>query len=214
MKFPNCGIRPLGIYPVVDRAYKLTALYEVGVTTTQLRVKDMKGKALENEIQEALCISSDYNSRLFINDHWELAIKHKAYGIHLGQEDIQKADIKAIYQAGLRLGISTHTTAELEIAMGFEPSYVAIGPIYETNSKQMVYNPVGLEDLKRWSHGVDYPIVAIGGINLSNIEEVVKTGSANGVAMIQGVLEENGEISRLKTVMLVDKFNRVWNENH
>ena len=214
MKFPNCGIRPLGLYPVVDRAYKLTALYDAGVTTTQLRVKDMAGDSLENEIKEAIRISSEYNARLFINDFWLLAIKHGAYGVHLGQEDIQDADIRAIHRNGLRLGISTHTTAEIEIALGFEPSYLAIGPIYETTSKEMVYDPVGLEDLKRWSKGVNYPIVAIGGINLSNIEEVVKTGSANGVAMIQGVQEEDGEISRFKTVMLVDKFNRVWNENN
>ncbi len=212
VKFLHCGIRPLGIYPVVDRAYKLIALYEAGITTTQLRVKNMSGQVLENEIREAICISSEYNSRLFINDFWELAIKHGAYGVHLGQEDIQDADIGAIHRKGLRLGISTHTTAEIEIALGFEPSYVAIGPIYKTNSKEMVYEPVGLEDLKRWSKGVNYPIVAIGGINLSNIEEVVKTGAANGIAMIQGVLEEEGKVSRLKTVMLVDRFNRVWFE--
>ncbi len=214
MKFLDCGIRPLGIYPVVDRAYKLTALYKAGVTTGQLRVKDMSGDVLENEIREAIRISKEYNCRLFINDFWELAVKHKAYGVHLGQEDIRDADVSAVHRAGLRLGISTHTTAELDIALGFEPSYVAIGPIYETTSKKMVYNPVGLEDLKRWSEGVDYPIVAIGGIDLSNIKEVMKTGSANGVAMIQGVLEEDGEVSRFKTVMLVDRFNRIWLENH
>jgi thiamine-phosphate diphosphorylase len=214
MKFLDCGIRPLGVYPVVDRAYKLTALYKAGITTAQLRVKNMAAEILENEIKEAIDISSEYNTRLFINDFWELAIKYQAYGVHLGQEDIQEANIKAIYDAGLRLGISTHTTVEIEIALGFDPSYLAIGPIYETTSKEMVYNPVGLEDLKRWTKDVNYPIVAIGGINLGNIEEVVKTGSANGVAMIQGVQEEDGEISRLKTVMLVDKFNRVWNEKN
>ena len=214
MKFLDCGIRPLGVYPVVDRTYKLTALYKVGITTAQLRVKDMAGEALENEIKEAIHISSEYNTRLFINDFWELAIKHKAYGVHLGQEDIQEANVKAIYTAGLRLGISTHSTAEIDIALNFEPSYIAIGPIYETTSKEMVYNPVGLEDLKRWAKGVDYPIVAIAGINLGNIEEVLKTGAANGVAMISGVLEDDGEVSRLKTVMLVDKFNRVWREIH
>ena len=214
MKFLDCGIRPLGVYPVVDRTYKLTALYTAGITTAQLRVKDMVGEVLENEIKEAIHISSEYNTRLFINDFWELAIKHKAYGVHLGQEDIQEANVKAIYDAGLRLGISTHTTAEIDIALNFEPSYIAIGPIYETTSKEMVYSPVGLGDLKRWAKGVDYPIVAIAGINLGNIEEVVKTGAANGVAMISGVLEDDGEVSRLKTVMLVDKFNRVWREIH
>lgn len=214
IKFLDCGIRPLGLYPVVDRAYKLTALYEAGVTTTQLRVKDMAGETLEHEIMEAIRISAEYNSRLFINDFWELAIQHRAYGVHLGQEDIQEANVRSIHRAGLRLGISTHTSKEIDIALNFEPSYVAIGPVYETNSKKMVYNPVGLEDLKKWSQKVDYPIVAIGGINLGNIEEVVNTGSANGVAMISGVLEDNKEISRLKTVMLVDKFNRVWGETH
>ena len=212
MKFLNCGIRPLGIYSVVDRAYKLTALYEAGVTTAQLRVKDLAGTELEEEIIEAIRISSEYNSRLFINDFWELAIKHKAYGIHLGQEDIQKANIKAIHHAKLRLGISTHTTAEIDIALDFEPSYIAIGPIYKTNSKEMVYNPVGLEDLKSWSKAVTYPIVAIGGINLANLEEVLKTGAADGAAMIAGVLDEREEVSHLKTVMLVDKFHRIINE--
>ena len=212
MTFLNCGIRPLGIYPVVDRAYKLTALYEAGVTTGQLRVKDMQGSDLEDEIIEAITISRAYNSRLFINDFWELAIKHKAYGVHLGQEDIQEANVLAIHDADIRLGISTHTTAEIDIALDFEPSYVAIGPIYKTNSKEMVYNPVGLEDLKSWSKNVDYPIVAIGGINLDNMEEVLKTGTADGIAMIAGVLDENKEVSRFKTVMLVDKFNRIVNE--
>jgi len=214
MKFLDCGIRPLGLYPVVDRAYKLTALYEAGVTTTQLRVKDMAGERLEDEIMEAIRISADYNSRLFINDFWELAIKHRAYGVHLGQEDIQEANVRSIHRAGLRLGISTHTTTEIDFALNFEPSYVAIGPIYETTSKEMVYDPVGLEDLKKWSQNVEYSIVAIGGINLGNIEEVVSTGSANGVGMIAGVLEDNKEVSHLKTVMLVDKFNRVWGEIH
>lgn len=212
MKFLNCGIRPLGIYPVVDRAYKLTALYEAGVTTAQLRVKDMQGDDLEAEIVEAIAISSEYNTRLFINDFWELAIQHRAYGVHLGQEDIQEANVKAIHRAGLRLGISTHTTAEINIALDFEPSYVAIGPIHKTDSKEMVYNPVGLEDLQTWSRKVDYPIVAIGGIHLGNMEEVLKTGSADGIAMIAGVLDESKEVSRFKTVMLVDKFQRIISE--
>jgi len=212
MKFLNCGIRPLGIYPVIDRAYKLTALYEAGVTTAQLRVKDMQGDKLEAEIIEAIRISSEYNTRLFINDFWELAIQHGAYGVHLGQEDIQDANVRSIHRAGLRLGISTHTTAEIDIALDFEPSYVAIGPIYKTNSKEMVYDPVGLEDLQRWSANVDYPVVAIGGINLGNMEEVLRTGSADGIAMIGGVLDESKEVSRFKTVMLVDKFQRIISE--
>jgi len=207
MKFKDCGNTALGIYPVVDRAYKLKPLYEIGITTAQLRVKDMSGDVLENEVIEAIQISEAYNARFFLNDFWELGIKHKTYGIHLGQEDIQEADVEAIFDAGIRLGISTHTTNEIQIAMAFEPSYLAIGPIFETNSKKMVYNPVGIEDLKRWAIDVAYPIVAIGGINIDNIKEVALTKAANGIAMISDVLEE-GEVSKERTTALMRAFEK------
>ena len=208
MRFPKCDDTPLGIYPIVDRAYKLEPLYEVGITTAQLRTKDaFSGQALEDEVIEAIRISQEYNARLFLNDFWELGIKHKAYGIHLGQEDIQEADVQAILDAGIRLGISTHTPKEIEIALGFEPSYLAIGPIYEPISKKLVYNTVGPEDLKRWAVQVDYPIVAIGGITIENIVDVAKTKAASGIAMISDVLE-NGEISKERTIALMEAFDK------
>jgi len=207
MRFLDCGTEPLGIYPVVDRQEKLKPLYEAGITTAQLRIKGKSVAEVEDEIIKAISISEAYGARLFINDYWELAIKHKAYGIHLGQEDILEADIDAIYEENIRLGISTHTTEEIDIALDIEPSYVAIGPIFETNSKKMVYNPVGIEDLKRWSKSVDYPIVAIGGINLDTIEKVVSTKAANGIAMIAGVLEDD-TVSAAKVEKLISFFSK------
>ena len=207
MKFKNCGTTPLGIYPVVDRTDKLEPLYKCGITTTQLRVKDLKGEELEREIVRAIEISEQYNARLFINDYWELAIKHNAYGIHLGQEDILEADIKAIYEAKIRLGISTHTTDEIKIALDIEPSYVAIGPVYETQTKKMVYSPVGIPRLKEWAKMVDYPIVAIAGIKVHNLKEVLGSGVVDGVAMITGVLDEDGRVSEEKTKKLIEIFN-------
>ncbi len=208
MKFKDCGNTPLGIYPVVDRAYKLRPLYEVGITTAQLRTKDkFTGQALENEVIEAIKISEEYNARFFLNDFWELGIKHKAYGIHLGQEDIQEADVQAILAAGIRLGISTHTPKEIDIALGFEPSYLAIGPIYEPISKKLTYDTVGTEDLTRWAKNVDYPIVAIGGITIDNIKDVAQTKAASGIAMISDVLEE-GEVSKSRTIALIEAFEK------
>jgi len=205
MRFNDCGETPLGLYPVVDDYKKLLPLYEEGITTAQLRIKNRAIDEIEDEIINAIDISNRFNVRLFINDYWELAIKHKAYGIHLGQKDIQEANIDAIYKAGIRLGISTHTTDEIKIALDIEPSYVAIGPIYETTSKKMVYNPVGIEDLKRWGSSVDYPIVAIGGIDIDNIKTVIDTNMADGIAMIGGVLSE-GEVDRDKTKSLLKCF--------
>ena len=187
MRFPKCDDTPLGIYPVVDRAYKLKPLYEVGITTAQLRTKDaFSGQALEDEVIEAIKISEAYNARFFLNDFWELGIKH------------------------IRLGISTHTPEEIDIALGFEPSYLAIGPIYEPISKKLVYNTVGPEDLKRWAEEVDYPIVAIGGITIENIADVAKTKAASGIAMISDVLK-NGEISKRRTTALMEAFEKYAN---
>jgi len=207
VKFLDCGTVPLGIYPVVDSVDKLEPLYEAGISTAQLRVKNIPMLDVEHQIVKAIEVSQKFGARLFVNDYWKLAIKHNAYGIHLGQEDILEADMEAIYNAGIRLGISTHTTAEIDIALNIEPSYLAIGPIFETNSKKMVYNPVGIEDLKKWSRNLDYPIVAIGGINLETIEAVVQTKSANGIAMIAGVLEK-GIVSGAKVKKLISIFNK------
>ena len=207
MKFPKCDDTPLGIYPVVDRAYKLKPLYEVGITTAQLRTKDkFTGQVLEDEVIEAIQISKDYSARFFLNDFWELGIKHNVYGIHLGQEDIQEADVQAILDAGIRLGISTHTPKEIDIALGFEPSYLAIGPVYEPISKKLTYDPVGIEDLKRWAKNVKYPIVAIGGITIKNIKDVAQTRSVSGIAMISDVLKD-GEVSKQRTLALMEVFN-------
>ena len=205
MRFLSCDETPLGIYPIVDRTEKLEPLYQCGITTAQLRIKDVAPQQLEREIVEAIALSKHYHVRLFINDYWELAIEHHAYGVHLGQEDIQEADIEALYRANLRLGISTHTPQEIDIALGFEPSYIAIGPVYVPISKALKYATVGPQLLQRWAESVDYPVVAIGGITLDNIEAVARTKAVSGIAMISGVLEGN-RISKEKTKALIEAF--------
>ena len=202
MTFKDCGNTPLGIYPLVDRAEKLETLFSLGITTAQLRIKDLKDQALEDEIIKAIRISNKYQTRLFINDFWQLAIKHKAYGIHLGQEDLLDANLEAIHKAGIRLGVSTHTTKEIEMALEIEPSYLAIGPIFKTTSKVVAYNTVGIKELENWSKNVPYPIVAIGGINLQNIQDILDISSVVGIAMSSELLDKN-KISPLKTKKLL-----------
>jgi len=207
MKFKDCGNTPLGIYPLVDRADKLETLYKLGITTAQLRVKELENRALEDEVKKAIEISHKYNTRLFINDFWELAIKYQAYGIHLGQEDLVDANLEAIHKAGIRLGVSTHTTKEIEMALEIEPSYLAIGPIFHTTSKIVNYDTVGIDELRKWSTNVPYPIVAIGGINLTNIKNIITIPTVNGIAMISELLE-NDRISPKKTKLLLNLFSK------
>lgn len=133
----------LGLYPVVDSVDWIARLLDWGVSTLQLRIKDPQATDLEQQIQQAIELGRRYQARLFINDYWQLAIKHGAYGVHLGQEDIQTADLDALRQAGLRLGISTHDAAELAEALALKPSYVALGHIFPTQTKEMPSQPQG-----------------------------------------------------------------------
>ena len=185
-RFPPCAETPLGLYPVVDRADWLKRLLPQGVTTAQLRIKDLSGDALRQELARGIALARQYNCRLFINDYWRLAIELDAYGVHLGQEDLDGADIDAIRAAGLRLGISSHCHCEVARAIACAPSYIACGPIYHTTTKDMPWIPQGLNGLNYWLETLDYPLVAIGGINRERLPEVAATG-VNSVAMITAI---------------------------
>lgn len=193
----------LGLYPVVDRAEWLTRLLPLGIKIIQLRIKDLNGQALRDEITRAIHISEDYGVQLFINDHWQLAIELGAYGVHLGQEDLLEADLKAIEQAGLRLGVSSHCYFEVARALTFNPSYLAYGPIYHTDSKQMPWQPQGLQQLSFWKQNIQHiPMVAIGGINLKRIADVAKSG-VDSIAMISAITQSEAPESAAQSMISI-----------
>lgn len=185
---PDGNDVPLGLYPVVDTADWIERLLKLGVTTIQLRCKTLEGQALSDEIAQAVTHARDFNTRLFINDYWQLAIEHGAYGVHLGQEDLDDADLVAIKQAGLRLGISTHCHYEVARAHSHRPSYIAYGPVYHTDSKPMPWIPQGPKGFAYWRQLLNYPMVAIGGINAERIADVAAAG-AEGIAMISAITQ-------------------------
>lgn len=200
-KFPSCGPKPLALYPIVDRALWLQKLLPLGITTIQLRIKDLTGSELENEIKKGVAIAEQYSARLFINDEWQLAIKHQAYGVHLGQEDLSNADVDLIYQANLRLGISTHSNEEIARACTIKPSYIAFGPIYPTTSKKMAFGPQGLDQLKHRVQTLNYPVVAIGGINRQRISDVLATG-VDGIALISAITQAEDPIATAQELLM------------
>ena len=187
--FERCGGH-LGLYPVVDSAEWIAKLVALGVTTIQLRVKDKSDSELREEISRSIAACEGKNIRLFINDYWQLAIELGAYGVHLGQEDLDTADLQAIADAGLRLGVSTHSYYEIARAHGVHPSYIALGPVYETTTKAMKFSPLGLDQLEEW---VDllapaYPLTAIGGISAERVSDVLWTGITS-CAMVTAITE-------------------------
>ena len=190
LTFARCDTDRLGIYPVVDSANRVRRLVESGVRTIQLRIKDASERHIEAEVIDAVESANQAGARLFVNDHWQLAIRHNAYGVHLGQEDIQHADLNRIARSGLRLGVSTHSHWEMAAAIDLDPSYIAIGPIYETTSKVMPFAPQGPGMVRYWVRFLDgqWPLVAIGGIDLERARTLKSTG-VGSVAMISAITQ-------------------------
>lgn len=187
-EFPTVPFR-LGLYPVVDSVLWIERLLSVGVRTIQLRIKDMHDEDVEADVIAAIELGRRYDARLFINDYWQLAIKHSAYGVHLGQEDLETTDLKAIQAAGLRLGVSTHDDMEIDVALTARPSYIALGHVFPTQTKQMPSSPQGLTQLaSHIDRLADYPTVAIGGISLARALAVLATG-VGSIAVVSAITQ-------------------------
>ncbi|MCT4707286.1 thiamine phosphate synthase [Enterobacteriaceae bacterium H11S18] len=179
----------LGLYPVVDSVEWIARLLEAGVRTIQLRVKDKSDEEVEANVITAIHLGRRYEARLFINDYWRLAIKHHAYGVHLGQEDLDVANLDAIRDAGLRLGLSTHDNMEMDRALAALPSYIALGHVFPTNTKQMPSAPQGLAQLATHVETLGhYPTVAIGGISIDRVPAVLATG-VGSVAVVSAITQ-------------------------
>ena len=184
---------PIGFYPVVHDAAWVQRLLDWGVRTVQLRFKAAGHSPAEIEREVNAAARAGQNvpgAQVFINDHWQLALAAGAYGVHLGQEDLDTADIAALHKTGLRLGLSTHTPSEITRAQAVQPSYLAIGPVYPTTLKVMPYAPVGLVQLRAWAAlAAPCPIVAIGGISLERLPDVLTclSGPHDGAAVVSAV---------------------------
>lgn len=175
-------------YPVVDSLDWVRRMLGAGAKLIQLRVKNRPEAALRTEIREAIALARNAGADLVINDYWEIAIDEGAEFLHLGQEDLDGADLAAIRRAGLKLGVSTHTPEELDRALSVDPHHVALGPVWPTILKQMPFPPQGLERVAEWKRQIgDKPLVAIGGLTPERARQCLDAG-ADVVAVVNDVL--------------------------
>jgi thiamine-phosphate pyrophosphorylase len=171
-------------YPIVPDVAWLGRLVPLGVKTVQLRLKDAPPDRIRREIGESLEVCARHGCQLIVNDYWREALALGADYIHLGQEDLAGADVPAIQARGARLGISTHSEGELATALAAAPSYIALGPIYETRLKVMQWAPQGLERVTQWKKRIGpVPLVAIGGITPERADGV-RVAGADSLAVI------------------------------
>ena len=174
-------------YPIFDDVSWLARMLPLGVKLVQLRLKNRVEANLRQQITQARDLCRLHGAVLVVNDHWQLAIETGCDFLHLGQEDLDTADLPAIRRAGLRLGISTHDHAELDRALALAPDYIALGPVYPTILKQMKWHEQGLERVGEWKRLVGaIPLVAIGGMSLARAGGAFAAG-ADSVAAVTDI---------------------------
>jgi thiamine-phosphate pyrophosphorylase len=166
------------VYPIVDSAAWVARLASLGVRLVQLRIKQQPPAVVGAEIVAARACCFAAGAQLIVNDYWQAALEAGCDFVHLGQGDLDGADLVALRRAGVRLGISTHDESELERALGLAPDYVALGPIYPTLLKVMPWAPQGLARIGVWKRRVGaLPLVAIGGVTLERLPYVLAAGA-------------------------------------
>jgi thiamine-phosphate diphosphorylase len=210
------------LYPVVDSVTWIERMLKIGIKTVQLRVKHAAIVDVEQQICEAIRLGRAYQAQVFINDYWQLAMKHGAFGIHLGQEDLLTADVHSIREAGVCLGISTHGYYEILKAVSIDPSYIALGHIFPTTTKQMPSKPQGIGKLTHFQRLIDsiaieshqvLPTVAIGGIDLFNASQVLATG-VSSLAVVRAItLSDHVEEVCAKFQLLFDEMKEGKHDN-
>lgn len=202
----------LGLYAVLPDAQWVGRMARAGVPTVQLRFKSDDPSAIEKEVRSAVQAVQGTKALLFINDHWQAAIDAGAYGVHLGQEDMDEAPIAQIRSAGLRLGLSTHGYAEMLRANAVNPSYLALGAVFPTTLKRMQTAPQGTGRLYAYAKLMQHlPLVAIGGIDAAKIPLVMQSGvgSIAVVRAITGAENAEDEAKNLQAIMAASVTKRL-----
>ena len=181
-------------YPIVDSAAWVERLVGVGARVIQLRVKEREDAEVRAQTRQALGCCQRAGAQLILNDYWRIAIDEGVDFIHLGQGDLDDADMPRIRATGLRFGISTHDHLELDRALSFDPDYVALGPIYPTILKAMPFAPQGLERIGEWKRLIgERPLVAIGGISLERAPLCLAAGADSAAVVTDITLSADPE---------------------
>jgi thiamine-phosphate diphosphorylase len=177
------------VYPILDSADWIGRLLPAGVRLVQLRIKERPMAQVRLEIRKSQGLCAAAGAQLVVNDYWQLALDEGCDFVHLGQGDLDAADVPALRRAGIRIGVSTHDAAELARALALAPDYIALGPIYPTLLKVMAFAPQGLHRIGEWKEKIGgIALIAIGGITLERLPAVLAAG-ADSAAVVTDIVK-------------------------
>ena len=163
------------------------AFLDGGARVLQLRAKELPSGPFLELCDALVSLTRDYSAVLIVNDRVDIARMSGAHGVHVGQEDLPPAAARSQLGPDAIVGLSTHSVAQLEAALHEPVSYLAVGPVFGTSTKDTGYRAVGLDLVSIASGLAGVPIVAIGGITLENARSAIAAG-ASAVAVISDLL--------------------------
>ena len=190
------------VYPLTDvrltglsHAQQVRELIAGGATLVQLREKHSSPREFCEQARAALQVARECGVPLLINDRVDIALAIGADGVHLGQDDLPPAAARQLLGPNAIIGYSTHNLEQAQLAANLPVDYIAIGPIFQTRSKEKPDPVVGLDGLRKVREVITkLPLVAIGGIDHTNAQAVINAG-ADSVAVINSVLVPSNTIS-------------------
>jgi thiamine-phosphate pyrophosphorylase len=180
---------------------QIEGAYKGGADIVQLRSKTLRDSALFRLGQKAQRLANQYEKLLFINDRVDLAIAIHADGVHLGQDDLPISVVRRLAEkSGMKLyiGKSTHALDQAKAAIADGADYIGVGPVFETPTKPN-YQPVGLEYVREVQSSFEIPFVAIGGIDESNVHQVLEAG-ASRIAVVRAIFGEKNTYEATKRI--------------
>jgi thiamine-phosphate pyrophosphorylase len=198
---PSPKLSDGGLYAIldVDRAAErgwrpvdlARAFLDGGARLLQLRAKRLASGPFLELTEQLVALARPFGGRVVVNDRADVARMAGAAGVHVGQEDVDAAAARDIVGEGAIVGLSTHTARQVDAAVQEPISYLAVGPVFGTMTKDTGYAPVGL-DLVRYAakRGGAIPVVGIGGIDLQRAPEVLAAGAA-AVAVISDLIADD-----------------------
>lgn len=189
----KCDKKAMLLYAVTDRAWvgkqslyqQVESALKGGATCVQLREKDLDEEAFLNEAIELSALCKQYGVPFFVNDNVEIAVKCNADGIHVGQEDMEAAQVRQRVGNHMMIGVSVHSVEEALEAVENGADCLGVGAMFSTSTKTDV-DILPKETLRDICAAVDIPVVAIGGIDESDISELAGTG-VDGVALVSAI---------------------------
>lgn len=194
------------IYPIIDTAVcerhgiepvaLAGACLRGGATVLQLRQKAGTSAAFLDLARRVVAAARAFKADIIINDRADIAALAEAAGVHVGRDDLGVEDVRRIAGSSLVVGLSTHVAAQIDAALRGAATYVAVGPVYATETKVTGYSARGIE-IVRYASGRGKPVIAIGGITLDRVPELVNAG-ASGLAVISDLLSTGDPEARVR----------------